>query len=509
MMNRINNKIEKYQNYLFLILLLAFYAILDYQTILFLRPQGIHFIRQTDVLSFVANYFNNGFNFFQPQVFNLQSIEGKAVGEFPVLYYITALSYLLFGEHEFILRLLTMAIASTGFFCLFKLLNSLLHDLFYAITFSFLFISSTILLYYVNNFLPDASALGFTLIGWYFFFAYLKNEKKQSSLLATYIFFTLASLIKVTYFISPIAAIASILYSGFSNRTSIRKIVRNNFVLLLFFTISLVLVLGWNLYVIRYNMVYQDHYFLIHSTPIWSLSKTRIIEVWDFITHYWYSKYYFQSTIHFFVSIIFVGVFFKRKSERMLGILTFFLALGSMCYFVLFYAQFKDHDYYFIALIPAIIFLVMNAFITLRNKFPKWINSYITKALLLLLCVLSLNYAREKLIQRYKNTELLNGGIVTLLAETRNYIDSIGISDDAKFVVMTDATPNGGLYFINRPGWTLKDDSEASLLLLDSYINQGANYILFTDKKYVNTAITSYKVGENNGVLIYKLVKRN
>jgi len=508
-MNRINNRIGKYRNYLFLILLLALYAILDYQTILFLRPQGFHFIRQTDVLSFVANYFKNGFNFFQPQVFNLQSIDGKVVGEFPILYYLTALSYLLFGEHEFILRLVTIAIASTGFFYLFKLLNSLLHDLFYAIAFSFLFISSTILLYYVNNFLPDASALGFTLIGWYFFFSYLKNENKRNSLLVTYIFFTLASLIKVTYFINPIASFAAIVFFEVSTRISIKNIIRNNLVLMLFFTISLVLVLGWNLYVIHYNRVNQDHYFLIHSRPLWSLSKNRILEVWDYITHYWYSKYYFQSTIHFFITIIIAGLFFNRKSERVLGILTFILALGSMCYFLLFYAQFKDHDYYFIALIPAIIFLVINSFITIRNKFPKWVNSYIARALLLLLCVLSLNYAREKLIHRYKNTEGLNGGIVTLLSETRNYIDSIGISDDAKFVIMTDETPNGGLYCINRAGWALKDDSEASLLLLDSYVNQGATYILYTDKKYVNTAITNNKVGENNGVLIYKLVKRN
>ena len=137
--NRFFQYFEKHPVILFCLLLGSLYFILYFHHILFLRPQGIHFIRQTDGLSFVSNYYKNGFHFFEPQVFNLQSTDGKAASEFPILYYLTALSYLLFGEHEFMLRLLTLSIVSFGFFFLFKLLILLLKDIFYAIVFCFLF----------------------------------------------------------------------------------------------------------------------------------------------------------------------------------------------------------------------------------------------------------------------------------------------------------------------------------------------------------------------------------
>ena len=101
-MERLSLLAEKYSNQIFVCFLIALYVILDFQTILFLQPQGIHFIRQTDCLSFVANYVNNGMHFFTPQVFNLHSADGKAACEFPVLYYLTALCYHAFNQHEFI-----------------------------------------------------------------------------------------------------------------------------------------------------------------------------------------------------------------------------------------------------------------------------------------------------------------------------------------------------------------------------------------------------------------------
>ena len=54
-MERLSLLAEKYSNQIFVCFLIALYVILDFQTILFLQPQGIHFIRQTDCLSFVAN----------------------------------------------------------------------------------------------------------------------------------------------------------------------------------------------------------------------------------------------------------------------------------------------------------------------------------------------------------------------------------------------------------------------------------------------------------------------
>jgi len=495
---------EKRKNEVFLILMVMLYFILDYQTILFLRPQGIHFIRQTDSLSFVANYFKNGMSFFSPQVFNLNSIDGKATCEFPILYYITALLYKVFGEHEFMLRLITLTIASAGFFALFKLLNELLDDTVYALLFTFLFISSTVLLYYSNNFLPDASAFGFVLIGWFYFFSFLKNQRNKKQFILSFLFFTLSSLLKVTYFLNPISALLAMIIFDWSNKIKAKQIIKNHTIPIITFFISLLLIAGWNLYAIHYNQVNKDHYFLVHSRPMWQMSKSQILEVWDLMSNYWYSRYYFQSTFHFFAVLFIAGLFFLKKAKKMTLLVTLFVTLGSISYGLLFFAQFKNHDYYFIALIPAIIFVITHSFIVIKNKFPRLINNFIAKLLLLMLCTLSINYARMKLKDRYTNKDEAFAQIGVTLSKTRSYIDSLGIPENSKFIIYTDQTPNGGLYFINHQGWNIRDTSEVNLKRLNEYLKQGAQYLICTEKNDNYFDADYKKVGKANGITIYK-----
>jgi len=78
-------------NGLFVITIIAIFFFLEFEKVFFLGPRGIHFMRQTDSLSFVSQYFNEGFNFFNPKLFNLKNIEGRAACEFPIIYYLTAI----------------------------------------------------------------------------------------------------------------------------------------------------------------------------------------------------------------------------------------------------------------------------------------------------------------------------------------------------------------------------------------------------------------------------------
>ncbi len=506
-MNIRDFKIGKYSNYIFLILLVVLYLILNYQHILFLQPQGIHFIRQTDGLSFVANYYKNGLDFFHSQVYSLKSVDGNAVCEFPILYYITAIFYVIIGEHEFILRLITLLISSIGFLYLFKLLYVLLNDLLYALGFNFLFISSTVLLYYTNNFLPDASAFGLTLIGWYFFFMFFNDndKKKYRSLFKSILFFSIASLLKVTYFINPIAAVLSIFVYGVFNKVRIKELFISKRRPLLYFLVSLISIVGWNVYVVYYNNINGDNYFLTHTKPIWDLNSNDITIVWDHMFYLWYSSYYLQTTIHFFISIVVISLFLYKKHERKVLIPSVILLVGSLSYFLLFFRQFKYHDYYFIALIPSLILIVTSSFITIKNRFPELINNVFAKILLISLCVISLNHARGKLDKRYQNEDDKYTKMGVSLLGSRGYLDSLNVPSHAKFIIIADDTRNGALYFINRAGWNLTNTSEASLVKFNRYVKRGADYLLFTDKKYLDFIFEGEKIGEYNKMPIFKL----
>lgn len=493
----------------FIVSTLLIYFFLDYHNILFYRPQSIHFMRQTDSLSFVVTYFNQGMDFLEPRVLNLGSIDGKAMGEFPILYYLTAVLYKIFGEHEFFLRLINLAIMTTGLLYLYKLLIKLLSDVVYALAFTFLFFSSTILIYYTNNYLPDAGALGLTLIGWYYFYEFFENRKKTRAFVLSIFFFTLASLIKITYGLNLSAALLSLVVFGIINNREFPF--RKTYPCLLLFLFGFIIITGWYCYVIRYNEINNVESFLLRHLPIWSLNEFQTAIVWDYISNFWYTKYYYESTIHVFALIIITGLFFIKKSNTV--ILTFALTttIGSLVYFALFFQQFKNHDYYFIALVPAIAFLVIGSFISIRNRCPKIIGNIFFKLALIALVVLSLNYARKKVIGRYETKDDKFANIGRQLDNAQEYINSIGMDDDAKIIVICDFTPNGSLYFLNRRGWTLPDTSSAKLKNIPEYIGQGASYLFLTDKNYLENRTIKSMVqdiaGEHNGIVIYNLKK--
>ena len=87
---------------LFLGGIIALFFIYGFHEILFLRPQSIHQWRQTDCLQIAHNYLTDSWNFFSPSIHNLFSdneTTGKTIGEFPLLYYIVAMLWKIFGVH--------------------------------------------------------------------------------------------------------------------------------------------------------------------------------------------------------------------------------------------------------------------------------------------------------------------------------------------------------------------------------------------------------------------------
>ena len=132
-----------------------------FDKIFFSGPQGIHFIRQTDSLSFVSQYYNFGYDFFNPKIFNMDSVDGRAVSEFPIIYYLTALLYSIFGVKVYLLKILNLIISYIGVYCVYKVSYYILKDYVYAFLISLFLMTSTVFNYYSFNYLPDPSALAF------------------------------------------------------------------------------------------------------------------------------------------------------------------------------------------------------------------------------------------------------------------------------------------------------------------------------------------------------------
>ena len=190
-----------------LLFLIALFFLYGFNNILLLGPYGIHTWRQADCLSITDNYFTNGFSFWEPEIHNFISdgkTSGKSAGEFPILYYLIALLWEIFGKSEGIYRIVVLSLNVTGFYYLYKILKDLFTNKFWALCITLCFFSTPILLFYGSSFLTNVPAFSLVLIGWYHFNRFYK-EKKMTYLYFSLFFFVIAGLLKITAFISAIA----------------------------------------------------------------------------------------------------------------------------------------------------------------------------------------------------------------------------------------------------------------------------------------------------------------
>jgi hypothetical protein len=506
----LNQLIEKYQYYIFLLLLFFIFILFNYQFVIFQGPYGIHFIRQTDSLSFVSNYYHNGFHFFEPEIFNLSSINGKNACEFPIVYYFTALLYLIFGENDFILRLITYSISSIAFIYLFKICKLFIQNIIISILFTLILISSPILQYYSINFLPDGIVLAFTIIAWYHFLNFILNNKKIEVFYYSFIFFGIASLIKVTYFIHPFAAILTLLLMDLFKLKSILKTLKTNAKQILIFILILIIILSWTYFLTVYNAKNNANYFTIKPLPIWELHKTQIFEVLDHLTNHWFSQFYYPSTIHLYYVLIFIFILNIYKLEKKLIFIVLFLFLGLTFYFILFFKQFKNHDYYLLNFLPMLFIVLIISINRIEQQVVKYQKKYLfpfIQLILFVFVILSYKHTKIKMNERFdiKRSDLF-ADIGKKLRNTRTVLAKNKIPKSAKFIICNDKSPNGGLYFINRKGWNVSDTSVQSLNLLNHFLSKNeAKYIIYTDKKLVNKKLVSKFICVENGNYIYRL----
>ena len=306
------------------VIFILLFFFLGYDSIFFRGPFGIHFMRQTDSLSFVSQYFNNGFVFFEPQLFNLKNIDGRAACEFPVLYYFTSLLYLIVGKKVFLLKVIHLLISFTGIFYVYRLSFLILRDYIYAILVALFLCTSTVFNFYAFNYLPDSGALGFILIAWYYVFKYQQSGNK-SAIIKAFVLFTLGSLIKVTYLINPIAVIVFYIFLTLFKPHALAAL-KNKNKIFKYGAINIMLVFCWNTYMLYYNQQYDSHSFNTTTLPIWELSGSNITLIWDYMRNFWYTSYFAHSSFHLLLILALFQLIFIKKSNYNVSLLVFISA---------------------------------------------------------------------------------------------------------------------------------------------------------------------------------------
>ncbi|MCU0825326.1 MAG: hypothetical protein MUF77_11875 [Leptospira sp.] len=432
---------KKIQFLLFLLITLVMLGSLGYFATFTQLPNGIHFIRQSDSLSFVLNYLFFGDDFLKPTNFNLISEQGKAASEFPLIYFISAKLSAIWHQPAAILRVIHALIFFGGLQIYFIGLFKSKVPIFLAALTTLLLFTSTVIVYYSNNYLPDIAALGLTLGG-----VSLSLKKEAKPILISMGLFTLASLIKVTYGIYPIAFLATLFICKKEYSLTLKQ-------KLFFIVIFLIPVVLWWTYVHNYNLGVNNSYYANRAIPIWKTPQDQITATTEYIRNYWKNSYYPPATQLLLISFILGFFYFFKKIDFHKKIYLGLLFIGIVCFIILFYQKFHDHDYYFMIVVPAIGLLfasVLPALVSFCDKKILKIGLYI---FLLAPAVMSYRYVWIKIPQRWSSENYLQSNhnafskMLTILEEADpKHLD--------KILVVGDSTMNGTLYQLERKGYS-------------------------------------------------------
>ena len=515
-----NNKVK--QNILFTIIFVALSFHFKFYETINLPPQSTDLWRQADCYTIALNYYQNGFNFFKPQVHILFTQNGYAAGEFPLIYFISAVLFKIFGVHYFLFKGLNLLIFFVGLYALFKLALKLTNDLFFSCVLSILYFCTPVIFFYANNFLSDVAALSFNLIGLLFFITFLEENNTKKLLIAAACF-ALAGLLKASASIFLIAIICSLFTELFIAKTKsnfFSVIKSNKLQLFLSLTIALFLIIAWYLYAIYFNKSNQTVFFgtkAMKGWPIWENSRKEI--VFNLIN---FKDIYIEiisivNLIVFIISIFFI-VIFKQKTDALFNKILLFMFIGFSVFIAYFWKGFQDQQYYLVNLVilPLIsIILACKIYITfVTGKYFKILLN--TAAILscfyliyssknVYLCYYKGGWRHQKLNEVYYDSKL------------EKKLTSLGISSKQIVISLTDGTPNGTLSMLNRRGWSSFAFVYGNNIIytkasFNSKIKMGAAFLILNDTSLLSNPTIKYyaqtPLGNYKDLYFYKLPKQ-
>ena len=517
--------------------LIVLFFVYGFHEILFLRPQSMHQWRQTDCLQIAHNYLTDSWNFFSPSIHNLFSdneTTGKTIGEFPLLYYLVAFLWKVFGEHEFIYRLVSLLVFYLGLLALFNTLKNLYKDIFWASLVVLFLFTSPILIFYSNNFLTNAPAFGLVLIGWSFFYRFYKS-KKNKLLYLSILFFTLAGLLKMTAYISFILLGCFWLYD------LLRVLVKNDAIIFnkliksaapFFFSLTTIFI--WYLYGSFFNLNHGGKYTFNGLWPIWEMQEGHMAKIEEFVRdiliHQIFSKY---SLVLIVIMAIYLLVKFKTINKFIVASILI-LTIGTTLYLLFWFQALDAHDYYVINLMVLPLFIVVSFFWHLKETYPSALKNKSLKIIGSIVLLYNIFYASNNIHMRYwgpfnysdkypkyfcdKNeidfwwwTGSQNP--LEALNDIEDYNRKLGIKQNDIVAFIPDQSFGVSLYLMNQKGWTsgfgIENTPNPRHSIKDKINNKNLSYLFVRDSSSLkNEYLTPYlsnHIGHYNGINIYSL----
>lgn len=472
-------------------------------------PQSVHIWRQTNSLSLALNYYQHDLPLFAPEMHNQfcdLGNSGKAVGEFPIIYYVVAKIWKITGPQEWIFRLVQTLILFVGLWCLFQVLHGLFRNWFWAGFTSLLLFTAPMLVFYGPNFLPDGPSLGFVFIAWYFIMKFLE-KRSLGFLWLSALFFSLSMLLKITSGLSFIAFGGWIVYELLFQKNE-KRIFNFGWKHFVPFLTTVVVTVAWYLYVEYYNKLHYGHFSYHGIWPVWKMTQEQFVRIIDVLDKIYFKELFLPFTQYVTFAI---WLFLLVTLKRLKPVFRFFflvLTAGFVMQLLLWFQVLEGHDYYTINLLATFVAVWAILFRQIRN----W--KYFTHPVFYLIGIAFFTWngytCRERIHVRYNSwmNDMYTKQFASL-KEIEPFFEQIGVKPDDKVISLPDYTINGSLYFMNRRGYTQFGSDFSKPEGFYTRINNGAKYLVVNDTTLLHQPEVQpfiiKKLGEFKNIWVYDL----
>ncbi len=435
--------------------------------------------------------------------FNFNNGNGITGVEFPIVYFVIAQFYKIFGFSDFIFRLFTLSISIFSFIYFIELLKLFNKNLWLILLGIIIIYTSPVFIYYSFSYIPDIYSINLFIIALYYFEKFRRTNSLKY-LVLYFVIISLSVLIKITFAIYLIAILGT--YLIIKNKKYITK---EKLLLCLLTCLSVLACYTWYSYSKSLNVKYNSGVFLMDFKPSESIVKyfenmSRGFKTWFFD---------FINPVTLFV-IVFIFFYLSRKllnTNKFYTILLFISVAGVISFTYLFSYQYIHHDYYYIQFYTLLIILYI-VFIDYIDHMKINLN-HILKPLVIILTIFSIFNLKNNIRDRFDQNSIYNNYSTYMntinLINIESDIKKLNLPDSTKFIVYDDPSMNISLYYMKRFGVQLSYLNDKGTI--DWYMSKSDyDYVLINNNNLVNNQLINHWLGES--IIItehYSIYKKN
>lgn len=492
------------KNIILLLFVVCLFFLNFYSKTLFYRPGSIHQWRQTDCLSIAKNYYEEGMHFFSPKIHYQGPVGGKAVSEFPILNYTAACLWKIFGEHEFIYRLLEYFIFLTGIFTLYNTMLRFYRSEWLAFFTAGFFLTSPLLTYYSLNFIADVPALSIGIICYCLFFRFYRSKQLKFFYLSL-LFGTLAVLMKASALIGISVLLFFTLIDIFrlNKYFGAERLFEKRVAPLVTLILAVLCVFGWYKFALAYNDNNNNNIFLLTVLPFWEMEEEQMIYNLKILFNNLFPVFLNKPMFFLFMGLVIYVIAKFRKLDSLLKFSFIFSGLFFIFYLLFFFQVFSVHDYYLnnLMIFPVITFLCF-AHIISQTDFLETNKSFVR---LFVICVLLFNAMHSAAIYRLRTVDddklthwfpfisedegklakylfWIYGNDIKKLEELTPALRSHGVTREDFVLSIPDQSFDISLYFMDQKGYTIsRDHLMNDTTVADRFLKKNIKYLVISD----------------------------